>query len=58
MGYCLFMMADFQNGLISRIFSLFERSFFTEQFEMICTIHFDLFFGILIFEPQLGFCMG
>ena len=27
MGYSLCMMADFQNGLISRIFGLFLRSF-------------------------------
>ena len=31
---------------------------FTEQFEMICRIHFDNFFEILIFDPELGFCMG
>ena len=27
MGYRLCMMADFQNGLISRIFGLFSRNF-------------------------------
>ena len=27
MGYSLCMMADFQNGLISRIFSVFGNSF-------------------------------
>ena len=27
MGYSLCMMADFQNGLISRIFSVFESGF-------------------------------
>ena len=27
MGYSLFMMADFQNGLISRLFSVFWSGF-------------------------------
>ena len=30
-GYRLSMMADFQNGLISRIFIVFGALFFTEQ---------------------------
>ena len=25
---------------------------------MICRMDFDMFFGILSFEPKLGFCMG
>ena len=25
---------------------------------MICRMDFDMFFGILIFEPKCGFCMG
>ena len=25
---------------------------------MICRMDFDMFFGILIFEPKSGFCMG
>ena len=25
---------------------------------MICRMDFDMFFGILIFEPKGGFCMG
>ena len=25
---------------------------------MISTMDFDMFFGILIFEPKCGFCMG
>ena len=25
---------------------------------MICRMDFDISFGILIFEPKLGFCMG
>ena len=58
MGYSLYMMADFQNGLISRIFSVFWSGFFTEQLKMISRMDFDMFFGILIFDPKWGFCMG
>ena len=25
---------------------------------MICEMYFDMFFGILIFDPKSGFCMG
>ena len=25
---------------------------------MICRMDFDMFFGILIFEPKSGFCIG
>ena len=25
---------------------------------MICRMDFDIFFGILIFDPKSGFCMG
>ena len=57
-GYSLCMMGDFQNGLISRIFSVFWNGFCTEQLEMICRMDFDMFFGILIFDPKLGFCKG
>ena len=39
-------------------FVFFEEFFFTEQFEMICRIHFNMFLKILIFDPELGFCMG
>ena len=31
MGYSLCMMADFENGLISRIFSVFWTGFFAEN---------------------------
>ena len=31
MGYSLCMMADFQNGLISRIFSVFLERFFAQN---------------------------
>ena len=50
MGYSLCMMADFQNGLISRIFRVFGAVFCTEQLEIICTMDFDIFFLILIFD--------
>ena len=53
------MMADFQNAVTSRIFSVFFRAVFCrEHLEMICRMDFDMFFGILIFEPKLGFFMG
>ena len=57
-GYSLCMMGDFQNGLISRIFSVFWSGFLLEQLEMICRMDFDMFFGILIFDPKWGFCKG
>ena len=31
MGYSVFMMADFQNALIYRIFSVFSRGFFAQN---------------------------
>ena len=52
------MMADCQNGLFSRIFSGFGAVFCKQQLQMICRMNFDLFFGILIFDPMRGFCMG
>ena len=44
-GYSLCMMANFQNGLISRIFSVFSRGFFAHNnskriLEWILTIFF------------------
>ena len=36
----------------------FEAVFCTEQLEMICRMDFDMFFGILIFDPKWGFCKG
>ena len=58
MGYSLWMMADFQNGLISPIFGFFSSGFCTEQLEMICRMDFDMFFGILIFDSHWPFSMG
>ena len=47
------MMAHFENGLISGIFRVFSSSFFcTQQLQMICRMDFDMFSGILIFEPK------
>ena len=37
---------------------LFRAVFFREQLKMICRMDFDMFFGILIFDPKSGFCMG
>ena len=54
----LCMMADFQNGLISRIFVCFKAVFRKEQLHMICKMDFDMFFGILIFDPRWEFCKG
>ena len=33
----------------------FKAFFFTEQLEMIARMDFDMFFGILIFDPKWGF---
>ena len=57
-GYSLCMMAVFQNGLISRIFSVFGADFCTQQLEMLCRMDFDMFLGILIFDPKWWFCKG
>ena len=58
MGHSLCMMAVFQNGLISRIFTVFAAVFCTEQLQIICRIDFDIFFEILIFNQKSGFCIG
>ena len=52
MGYSLCMMADFQNALISRIFRAFWSGFFPRTTVNDCRMDFDMFFGILIFEPK------
>ena len=52
MGYSLCMMADFQNVLISRIFSCFGAVFCREQLEIISRMDFDMFFGISVFDPK------
>ena len=59
MAYNLCIMADFQNGLISRIFGVFYRAALcTEQLSMICRMDFDILLGILIFKWKWGFCMS
>ena len=45
-------MADFQNGLISRIVSVFWSGFLHRLLEITCRMDFDMFFGILIFDPK------
>ena len=52
MGYSLYIMEDFENGLISRVYPLCWRKFFHRKLEIICTMDFDIFFGILIFDPE------
>ena len=52
MGYSLCMMADFQNGLISRIFGLFSSGFLHRTTVNDFRMDFDMFFGILIFDPK------
>ena len=57
-GYSVCMIGDFENGLISRIFSVFWSAFWNQQLQMVCSMDFDMFFGILIFDPKWGFCKG
>ena len=58
MGYSLCMMADFQNALIFRIVGVFSSVFLHRTTQMICRRDCDIFFGILIFDPKWGFCIG
>ena len=52
MGYSLCMMADFQNGLIFGIFGVFWSAFCTEKLQMLSTMDFYMFFGILIVDTK------
>ena len=52
------MMADFQNGLISRIFSVFWSGFLHRTSLNDFRMDFAMFFGTLIFDPKSGFCMS
>ena len=59
MGYSLCMVGDFQNGCISQILGAFASGFFAQNnstwfVEWVLTC----FFGILLFDPKWGFCMG
>ena len=58
-GYSLCMMGDFQNMLLFLEYLVFFGAVFcTQQLEMLCRIDFDMFFGILIFDPKWWFCKG
>ena len=46
------MMADFQNGLISRIFGVFSSGFLHRTTLNDLRMDFDMFFCILIFDPK------
>ena len=53
------MRADFQNGVISPIFSVFWSSFLAQNiFKGFVKENFDVFFGILICNLKWGFCKG
>ena len=45
-------MADFQNRLISGIFSVFLSGFLQKTALNDLRMDFDMFFGILIFDPK------
>ena len=49
------MMADFQNALISRIFSIFLTFFCTKQLQMICRMAFDMFLEFVFFSQSEDF---
>ena len=49
----IFKMVSFLEYLV-----LFGAVFSTQQLEMICRMEFDMFFGILIFDPKWWFCKG
>ena len=50
------MMADIQNGLISRMVYVFSSGFLHRTTKNTCRIDFDMFFQILIFDPKGRFC--
>ena len=54
MGYSLCMHDGrfSKSSHFSNIWCFFGAAFCTEQLEMICRMDFDMFFGILIFEPK------
>ena len=61
MGYSLCMMADFENALISyfsNIWCFLERFFAENNCKRFVEWILTCFFGILIFEPKSGFCIG
>ena len=53
MGYSPCMVADFQNAIISRIFRVFWSGFLHRTtLNDFSRMDFNMFFGILIFEPK------
>ena len=52
MGYSLCMMAEFQMVSFLEYLVFFGAVFCQEQLRMICRMYFDMFFGILIFDPK------
>ena len=49
------MMADFQNGLISRIFTVFGSGFLHKTTLNVSTMDFDMFLAILILTQSEDF---
>ena len=57
MGYSLCKMADFQNCLISRIFSVFSSGFFAQNNHNVLEKLFSfMFLAFSIFDPNWPFC--
>ena len=51
--WAIFKMVSFLEYIL-----FFEAVFCREQLEMICRMDFDMFFGMLIFNPKWEFCKG
>ena len=49
----IFKMVSFLEYLV-----FFRAVFCTKQLQRVCRMEFDMFFGILIFDPKSGFCIG
>ena len=58
MGYRLCIWPIFKMISFLEYLVFFGVVFCTEQLKMICRMDFDMFFGILIFEPKSGFWLG
>ena len=52
------MMANFQNGLISRMAYVSSSGFLHRKTKNTCRLDFDMFLQILIFDPKGRFCKG
>ena len=46
------MIADFQNVSFLEYLVFFRAVFRSEQLQITCKMDFDMFFGILIFDPK------